>query len=241
MVRYWCVVGVGRPADVGHAVLAAMVGARFHVRALPIGPHRIGIEARWARLSQAFVTPQSVPYLNVVCAPLGLELGTVASSRAFADPSTLDPQIRRLLALGGSSDRARLDELVYRPETAFGQYHTQRCTNFAIVVDTDTPPKPGELDMLRQYDAVIAPTEAFAEHLARLGLSSVHVIHTSDTTSLEDLARKHGSEITIREMDAAPAEAQPLAKLAEPTVWQRVRLRVAHLWIRIRNRLWSRR
>jgi hypothetical protein len=215
MVRYWCVVAPGPAGTVGHAYLSAMAVAGAAVRALPIGGAMVGIEHRWFELAHLFATPMTIPYVNVVCAPLRLEMGVAISARAFHDRSTLPAQLHRILGEQATPpDRERLESMVYTPKTAFAQLHTSKVCNVAIVSDDELPDHP-ELGALSKYDLVISPREHVAKALFELGLPAVHV-EARAGTFCRLLSEQCESDITATTV-ASPVTAAPLATTSQPS------------------------
>jgi hypothetical protein len=243
MVRYWCVVGPGPAGDLGHACLSQLADRGFLVRAVPIGPYAMGVERRWFHLSGLFATPQAVPFLNVVCAPAGLELGRPVNVRAFADHGTLPAQLAKALGTPGESpDRARLDDVIYQPQTALAQLHTARTLNIALVVDTGEPDNTSSLELeapaLAKYDLVVAGSWRVRALLFEHGI--VAPLFDADTiaTTIDDFVTSKGSFISHAPKAAAPPVA--ITQVAKASRWQRARLAIAAVVIRIRNRLFRR-
>jgi hypothetical protein len=201
MVRYFCVVAPGAVGDLGYDYLIAIAGIA-KLRAIPIGPAAaLGYEQRWWRASRLFTTPIDQPFVNVVCAMPGLEMGTRAPAHTMATKDGLPPELRAIL--GPDADRAAArhakdgdDELVYEPKGAFAGLWTAKVKNIAITQIGAQPIAAGELVALAKYDLVICPMPADSHTLADMGLSAVHLAAHRPAAIMAAIEAVCGSAIT---------------------------------------------
>lgn len=157
MIRFFCEVSPGVAGAVAFAYLEALSNVGRAIRAQPIG--MASFEPPWRQATRLFLTPMSAPFVNIVCARPGLDLG-----QRFA--------LKVLKRLGNKQD---LPDVVYQPNTALVGYYTVGCVNIAIT-GVRPPPSPEEVSALAKYDAVICPTEEDTVELRRL-LSQQHQRH----------------------------------------------------------------
>jgi len=162
MIRYFCSVAPGAAGDIAHGYLQALSSLGRPFRAQSIGMAAFDCERRWWRVSALFQTPVRTPYVNIVCARLGLKLGhamplgRLGPSEHLPDGSeaagsdALDALERQI---GGKLKPA---ELVYQPESALVGLYTVGCVNIAITFDVGHA-SPRELEALSKYDAIITP------------------------------------------------------------------------------------
>src|SRR5271154_5548278 len=76
MLRYFCRVAPGEMGDIGYRYLVELRRLSIATRALPIGPAAaLGFERRWYDISSSFTVPMVIPFVNIVCAPLGMLMG----------------------------------------------------------------------------------------------------------------------------------------------------------------------
>lgn len=106
------------------------------------------------------------PYINVVCAPPGVLLGSPLRASEM-----MPPQVAKLT--GSPADAP--DEVVYTPQTAFCGLYTVGVPNLAITGVVPKPPRHHELACLRQYDTVVAPSTTDREALRLLGIDAMYV------------------------------------------------------------------
>ena len=146
--------------DISYEYLWAFKKANLPIRALPIGGTFLGqtrdmcpscglsaleagqcvrccadveIWSHWGGLAPLFSTPMEDEFINVVCAPVGLSLGTEQTIRQF-------------------HAEAKSDTVVYTPETALSGLYTADHVNIAITDDGE-----GEEDILSKYVLVTRP------------------------------------------------------------------------------------
>jgi hypothetical protein len=237
MLRYFCLVAAGQHGDLGYAYLRALEATSIRVRALPIGPaSAIGTEKRWYELGGLFTTPMSIPFVNIVCAPCGLMLGTRAPMKALGGTSDLakqDGQTRDVMVfppelravLGPQKDAP---EAVYEPQTAFSGLHTSSCSwNVAIVTDDfrDDPSSSeslkvslseSEVRALERYDQVICAHDGTARILASRGVRAVHLAPPDDELEVLEL------EGLCSPSDTTATTARSAATAARPAItWLR--------------------
>ena len=169
MLRYFAVVAPGAAGDPGHAYLVALAATGIRIRALPIGPAAMSSEKRWSEVVELFTTPMSIPFVNIVCAPMGMPLGAPTSMRAFGgtqdlvkqEGATTDVMVfpAELRAVLGDSKDA--PDIMYEPTTALAGLHTEGCRNIAIVAGGK--PMRQDIAALARYDAVIASADDAAK------------------------------------------------------------------------------
>lgn len=162
MVRYFCLVTDGDHGNDSHAYLEAFSRTTRAVRGIPIGHAGISDEERWYEIGHLFMTPLAQPFVNVVCAPSGMLMGTrtpLDLSRAEDLPEDLPLELRRVLDAGGGPRpvRATPSDLIYIPQTAIAGLYTVGCPNVAIV-GADLVLDAREIAALARYDRVICPT-----------------------------------------------------------------------------------
>lgn len=168
MIRYFCVVAPGAAGDVPFAYLEALAWTGYQVRAQAIGLAAF-VEHRWAHISHLFTTPMRHPYVNVVCAPPGLMLGTKLPAAALA-PTRAEGGAEALAklerAMGKPLEASGRSELIYHPESALVGLLTVGCKNVAI---TSSYPalSDAELLALRRYDLILTPGAIDREVLAQ--------------------------------------------------------------------------
>lgn len=163
-IRFFCLI-VPRShewGDVSRSYLAALAG-KFSVRALPIGAHFLGFEKlagyeRWGRLGDLFSGDVEEDYINIVCAPSGLDMGRAVTDEAVAP--RLGFEGLPALATHGARSKGKI---VYQPETALKALWTEGRTNIAI---TSPAAWDDELQTLGKYTlAVRVPGGAKPEQL----------------------------------------------------------------------------
>ncbi len=156
--------------------LQALVDTGIPVLTAPIGIAFIGaLEPQWQALSATLNTELKKPYVNIVCAPPGLLMG----SPMRASDMQMSPAERTELICDGLDvppapveDVGGGDEIIYVPQTALTGLYTVGVPNIAI---TDTRPKPPDVHEIRalaQYDHVFAPSIADCAALCRLGVDA---------------------------------------------------------------------
>ncbi len=234
MIRYFCPAVPGPLGDLGYEYLRLLEATGIQVRALPIGPAVAigGDERRWYDISHLFTTPMSLPYLNIVCAPAGMRLGTRApmgamngtgdlASRGAGDNDATEvmvfpPELRDALSSMGIAKRPAAMDIVYEPQTAFSGLYTESVRNVAIVTDV-AQLDDDEIRWLRIYDLVICPTIAVMTELGDRGL--LELVYIPYLFNPADFAR-HLEEVCGFATPATTARslgtAAPLA-----TTWQR--------------------
>jgi hypothetical protein len=223
MLRYFCVVAPGAAGDMGHAYLQALVATGIRVRALPIGgAAAMNAERRWYELGKLFTTPMA-PFVNIVCAPPGLQLGTRTPMTAMGgtrdlvkqegrttDVMVFPPELRELL--GPQKDAS---DIVYEPQTALAGLYTVGCKNVAIVYGG--APDAVELEVLGNYDLVIVTDPDAAGFRASKGqISSTALYVPPDATQLAGHLEEICGFGTSATMESSPATDAPPA-----TTWLR--------------------
>ncbi len=233
MIRYFCQAVPGSMGDLGYEYLRLLDATGIRVRALPIGPAVAiaGGERRWYDISHLFTTPMSAPFVNVVCAPAGLLLGTRAPMGALngtndlasrdgntgnTDVMVFPAELREVLGGMGIVARPAAMDVVYEPPTAFSGMWTAGCKNVAIVTDVSRL-NDAETVQLQRYDQVICPSVQVMAALDLLGVSRlVYVPFLSPPAvlarHLEELCG-YGTSATT---ELSPATDAPLA-----TTWLR--------------------
>lgn len=175
-LRFFCCVAPGPVGEVPLRYLEALVGTGIPTMTAPIGLAFMGVMGpRWQALSHTFTTELVQPYVNIVCAPPGLLMGSPIRA---SDMQLSGPERAELLSDGLALPPAPTeqgddaDEVVYKPQTALAGLYTVGVPNIAI---TDTRPKPpdtNELRALGRYDAVCCSSIADADALRRLGVDA---------------------------------------------------------------------
>ena len=143
--RYFCVVGPRRDAEgywpgIAYRYLVALRAAELKVRAISASGG-VTLQAgemnrdydHWREIRDVFATPMDPDdcVVNVVCAPLGMPLGTPGKKKR---------------------------EVVYRPATALAGLYTDGLRNIAITgVQRGQNAQEGEVAALRQYQIVCVP------------------------------------------------------------------------------------
>jgi hypothetical protein len=226
MLRYFCVVAPGVAGDVGYGYMTAIAATGARIRALPIGPAAaLGFEKRWWAAGHLFTVPLTPPFVNVVCAPIGMAMGMRAPAGALATkddlPSDLPPDVREFMLRGAAKAAADSGPAVYEPQTVFSGLYTVGCKNIAIVdrlegdfvvvgERTGRVPDARERAALGRYDRVICSKAADAVVLNGYGIDRVTTIAAGDI----DLVRLE--EICGCEFDISATTAGSPATPAPP-------------------------
>ncbi len=180
LVRYFCIVGPRGHvwSDIAHSYLLALIESGISVRVLPIGSAmgfpRDDAWGHWADVSEAFAGELVTGYVNVVCCPAGQVTGRRITGKAFSPPRVIGVgggEIpRHVLAVGARAT----DDVVYEPELALAGLRTDGKRNIAItgLGASGNAPCDAEVEALKGYAAVIAPTEDSAETLRLLGVTA---------------------------------------------------------------------
>jgi hypothetical protein len=177
-IRYWCVIGPGIPRH----YLVAFKEA-FEVRAIPIGGMFMGSpNDDWAKVESCFSGPVGEPYVNVVCAPPGLMLGTTKK----ASEMQLSPDEMARFEGGPRPPipQDTRDEEIYVAQTALIGLHTAGVRNIAITAAIPTPPNKHEVEALLKYDQVICATVEDTEALTKLGVPAGFCLPTAENLKM---------------------------------------------------------
>jgi hypothetical protein len=169
----------GPAGEVPRRYLQALVDTGIPTLAIPIGGAFVGgLPPEWRALSGTFITDLEHPYVNIVCAPPGLLMG---SPLRASDMQLSAPERAQLVSDGLNvppapvAQGAEADELIYVPQTALSGLYTVGVPNIAI---TDTRPKPPdahEIRALAQYDRVCCHSQGDWKALTRLGVEALLV------------------------------------------------------------------
>jgi hypothetical protein len=176
-IRYFCLVLPNGGASLGYDYLEAFDKTELGVRACPIGPAFLMSEP-WIKLNHLFHIGQiAKSYVNVVCAPPNLLMGTRLRVTDVKAPSRLPSpgEETKPFALSAPIPGAASEDVVYEPQTALGGLFTVGVPNIAITMPRPKPPDEDEVRALCQYDAVLAPTADDASTLRHLGIIAFHV------------------------------------------------------------------
>lgn len=195
MIRFFCVVNEGAEGDLGYSYLRAFEATGRTLRAIPIGAAGVSDEDRWDDLGALFLTPVAAPFINVVCAPPGLHLGT-RTPLDLSREEDLPAELRSVL--GGPARQVRATPgLVYQPQTALSGLMTIGCPNVAILQSRPTP-DDHEIRVLARYDRVVCPTPADALVLIEHGVKAMYLPPRADLLArlLEDLCSASGTTAT---------------------------------------------
>jgi hypothetical protein len=196
MVRFFSLVAPGSVGDVGYAYLTAIAATGARVRALPIGPAAaLGFEARWWRIGHLFTVPLDLPFVNVVCAPIGMSMGMHApvSNLGTEDdlPTDMPPNVREFMLRGARRAKAHPDKLAYEPQTVLAGLYTVGCKNVAIVAIEEGGPMPDarELAAIAKYDRVLVSSIAGTAILRANGIEAAAYFRADHITltSLEEI------------------------------------------------------
>jgi hypothetical protein len=164
-VRFFCLIAPDAHewGPVSRRFLAA-VANKHEVRALPIGGHFLGFEKlagyeAWAPLVDLFAGDVDEDYINVVCAPSGLDLGRAVTDQSVA-PREAFEGLPAIATHGARSSGA----IVYKPKTALETLWTDGVPNVAI---TSPAAWDDELQALSKYNLTVrVPDGASPEDLA---------------------------------------------------------------------------
>jgi hypothetical protein len=174
--------------------LKTLTGYGLTVRVVPIGPfflsafHRPDF-AHWEEHLTCFTGELDQKYVNIVCAPTGLSLGPQLSVEQLAPRAPMGVEGNPM----GGHHTQRPDGpqgVVYEPETAITGLWVKGQQNIAITGTRPTAPSDAELNKLREYDLVVAPTPEEAADLHGQGVS-VSVVSPGEPylAQLTDLVR----------------------------------------------------
>ena len=166
LVRMFAVVGPRRPAehvtdawwaDISYNYVCALGDSGIPLRVIAIGGAMFQHWEHWRGLNMLFQGDIDPGFVNIVCCPPGLITGRAVTGKAVAP--------------AGAKHHAT-DEIVYQPDLALVQLWTKGQRNIAITGMYPTPPSEAEVEALKNYDAVLTPTEVEAEQLAHLGVDA---------------------------------------------------------------------
>lgn len=181
-IRYFCLMLPNGGAGLGYAYLEAFDQTGLGVKACPIGMAYLAADP-WPKYAPLIFVGQTAPqFVNVVCSPPNLLMGTRLRAVDVKPPS-------RLPAAGEETAPFELSaaptlapfqgtsppEVVYEPQTALSGLYTVGVPNIAITLPKPKPPEDHEVRALAQYDAILCPTDADAAALRHLGLVAFHV------------------------------------------------------------------
>jgi len=121
----------------------------------------------WQTLADEFVAELAPTFVNVVCAPVGLPLGTIRETKELGTVYTPDTALHGLLTVGVRN----IAITAARREKFDGSVEPTEIT-------------PREVTALKQYDAVISPYEADVDTLGQAGVRA----HCMSATSLHETA-----------------------------------------------------
>lgn len=177
VIRYFCLVLPNGGASLGFDYLVALEQTGLGVVACPIGPAFFMAEP-WIKRNHLFRGGAIAKnYVNVICAPPNLLMGTQLRAVDVKAPGRLPGPGEETGVLELSAPRASdpAAEVVYEPQTALGGLFTVGVPNIAITMSRPRAPEEHEVRALGQYDAVIAPTAEDAAALRHLGIVAFHV------------------------------------------------------------------
>lgn len=191
-VRFFCLIGPNHSdwGPVSKRYLAAISG-KFSVRALPIGGHFLGFHKLagyegWEPMADLFSGDVADDYINIVCAPGGLEMGRAVTAQAVAPQQALEG-LPAIATRGG--ERAGGD-IVYQPETALAALWTEGHTNIAI-----TSPAAWEVEQqtIGKYSLVVrVPGPAGPEQLVEFMEKAKRKPSTFASLEVVKKAKQHG-------------------------------------------------
>lgn len=198
-IRFFCVLGPrggksvkGWWPDVSWLYLKALIDGEFAVRALPIGASYMNIPPsdpgwrHWKKVMHLFTEQLDADYVNVVCAPPGMVMGS-RKTRGQLSPARmeeLDNMVpghpgagavavhREMTAAAAASDA---EEVVYEPSTALSSLWTEGKKNIAITGVSPKPPDENEIEALSRYDHVLSPTPNGAMALVQAGVDAIRL------------------------------------------------------------------
>ncbi len=179
-IRYFCLMLPNGGAGLGYAYLEALDQTGLGVRACPIGPAYLGADP-WTKVTHLlFVGQVARQYINIVCAPPNLLMGTRLRATDVKPPNRLPAAGEETapFEFSASPTLATVSpaaETVYEPQTALGGLYTVGVPNIAITLPRPKPPEDHEVRALAQYDAILCPTDADAASLRHLGLVAFNV------------------------------------------------------------------
>lgn len=155
--------------DISYRYLAAFKLARVPTRAIAIGGPLPIVGAadpewgHWSAVGDLFQGEiDSDSFVNVVCAPLGME------SQSFGRSHFWDPDLAAKAGIGAVELGDREEEVVSR-QYVIATYHTEGRRNVAIT-GGNVSPSAAEAEALRTYDEVLTPSARWAARLERHGV-----------------------------------------------------------------------
>jgi hypothetical protein len=209
MIRYFCVAGTGHAGDLSYKYLLALRDTGRDLRALAIGTAVLA--GRWAKNARLFATEIRQPFVNVVCAPTGMQLGTRVGSRHMALAGNVPPELREVIGDAGNHQ----EEIVYEPQTALSGLYTVSCKNVAITWVHPKPPDENEIAHLRKYDAIICPTPEDTLALRALGLEALYM--EPDSAQLTQLLGDLCGFVTTVTTEGPPATPRRPTTTSSPS------------------------
>jgi hypothetical protein len=178
LVRYYFLIGPrseNQPRwwpDLSFTYLLALRSARVGVRAIPLGvaPFHVFDDPKWRHWStvqDSFSATLEERFVNVICCPAGLLMGRAVTPSQLA-PALVDGVPPSVTAIGGRASR----DWTMEPMPALVGAYTVGVRNIAITGCLPETPTHPEIEALRRYDAVVAPTGGEADELRRLGVDA---------------------------------------------------------------------
>lgn len=163
LIRYLCVTLPGvDPSGIAFDYLKSIEATGLGVRVWSLGATNFGVKP-WTEVSHLFLTPLGGRYINVVCAPPGLQLGSEASAATL------------------SGDPRASHETVYKPDTALVACYTVGVTNVAILtLAAGRKLSEKEIETLKLYNAVVCPDAETAAELAGHQITSMQIPPNQD-------------------------------------------------------------
>jgi hypothetical protein len=155
--------------DVSYKYVCALRAAGLEPRVIPIGGMQLGgmthVEhdrawRHWKRMGDdgLFTRGLTARFVNIVCAPVGLEVGSNLTMRDFAKP----PQVP-----GRDPAAGREDEVVCESTSALAALWTADMVNIAITGFTDESVAVQDVLALKKYSLVLCPTMRDVTELGR--------------------------------------------------------------------------
>lgn len=184
LIRFWGVVGPSsnnQPywwPDIAYAYASALKS--MGVRVIPIGGMILQPEPtwkKWLRLRECFLGELAAKYVNVVCCPPGLPLGTPLTGRELGSVCDYTSAAKHVTAKGEQAT----SETAYKPRFALAELLTDGVRNIAITTAYRSTADgtlvrakfdDTELEALPRYDAVLTPGYRDEVRLRALGIKA---------------------------------------------------------------------
>lgn len=207
--RFFCVVGPKSPKadnwwpDIAFQYLSAL-RERIAVRAISIGAAYLNVPkndpqwSHWLHIRDLFTTRLSPRYINIICCPPNLPMGSEKKRGELAPdriPEIDDAEMGHpganpsVHAQMVESARSMSDpnEVVYEPETALIALRTKGRINIAITGCTPSIPSRAEMEALREYSMVACTRPEDAKTLRGLDIHALEVRPKSFPTVVSSL------------------------------------------------------